>query len=223
MLGRISADADIYREKDFNDIALTAQIGPEFRSGSDRISLAGTATYRWFGMDPYSFSYGLTGNWRHPFSPTAQLRVDGTALREENQRNDLQSGERYVLSVGLDKAFDQKTGGGARVYGTRFAAGDPGFSNASGGVSLFAYREFGQTTAVANIGYSHLEADKRIFLYPERRKDDRFTASLSGTFRQLTFGRFAPLVRVQYDRNWSTVGIYDFTSLSGEVGITAAF
>ncbi|ANU07664.1 surface lipoprotein assembly modifier [Paraurantiacibacter namhicola] len=223
VLARISADADIYRQKDFNDIALTAQVGPELRSGSDRIALAATATYRWFGMEPYSFSYGLTGNFRHPLSPTSQLRVDATALREENERNTLQSGERYVLSIGLDKAFDQKTGGGLRLNGSRFVAGDPGFSLASGGISAFAYRELGRTTAVLNIGYSRLEADRRIFLYPQRRKDDRLTTSLSGTFRQLTFGRFAPLLRVRYDRNWSTVGIYDFSSLSGEVGVTAAF
>src|SRR5690606_33909262 len=102
-----------------------------------------------------------------------------------------------------DRAFSPSFGGGLALFGSRFAARDPGYATASGGLQGFLFREIGRTTAVLNFGYSHLEADKRLFIYPERRRDDRFSASLSGTFRALTVGTFAPLVRVRYERNFS--------------------
>ena len=68
-----------------------------------------------------------------------------------------------------------------------------------------------------------LESDARLFLYPERRKDDNLDLSLSGTFRALTLGSFAPLARVRYERNWSTVGIYDFDRFAVEFGVASAF
>jgi hypothetical protein len=72
-------------------------------------------------------------------------------------------------------------------------------------------------------GYSRLEADKRLFLYPKRRVDDRLTAGMSGTFRALKVGGFAPIVRLHYERNFSTLEIYDYRRLAADVGVTAAF
>jgi len=43
------------------------------------------------------------------------------------------------------------------------------------------------------------------------------------TMRKLTVAGFAPVFRVRYERNSSTVGIYDYKRLAGEVGITRAF
>ena len=223
ILLRASASGDIYRKSRFDDISASLQAGPQWRWGSDRFSLAAAGSWRWYGLDPYSTSYGVTGNWQHPLGKRSQLRLDGTVLKEDNQRNDLEDGELYTLAVGLDRAFSARFGGGLQVSGTRDVAADPGYSTASGGINTYLYREMGRTTAVLNLGYRRLEADKRLFLYPERRKDDNFSASLSGTFRALTFGTFAPLVRVAYQRNWSTIEIYDFDRFSAEVGIVAAF
>lgn len=223
ILLRASGSADIYRKSRFDDFSASLQAGPQWRWGSDRFSLAGAASWRWYGMDPYSTSYGVTGNWQHPLGKRTQLRMDGTVLLEDNHRNNLEDGERYTLAIGLDRAFSARFGGGFQLNGSRDAASDPGYSTASGGINTYLYREMGRTTAVLNLGYRRLEADKRLFLYPQRRKDDNFSASLSGTFRGLTFGTFAPLVRVAYQRNWSTVEIYDFDRISAEVGLVAAF
>ncbi|KPL67950.1 hypothetical protein SZ64_07350 [Erythrobacter sp. SG61-1L] len=223
ILLRASGSADLYRKSRFDDISASLQAGPQWRWGADRFSLAGAASWRWYGMDPYSTSYGVTGNWQHPLGKRTQLRMDGTVLLEDNHRNNLEDGERYTLAVGLDRAFSARFGGGFQINGSRDVASDPGYSTASGGVNTYLYREMGRTTTVLNLGYRRLEADKRLFLYPQRRKDDTFSASLSGTFRGLTFGTFAPLVRVAYQRNWSTVEIYDFDRISAEVGLVAAF
>jgi hypothetical protein len=39
----------------------------------------------------------------------------------------------------------------------------------------------------------------------------------------LRVGRFAPIVRLHYERNVSTVEIYDYRRLAADIGVTAAF
>jgi hypothetical protein len=109
------------------------------------------------------------------------------------------------------------------ISGVRQSLQDPGYSTASGAINALVYREIGQATLVGSLGYSHLEADKRLFLFPLRRVDDRHNMSISGTFRQFTYMGFAPLLRLSYERNHSTVGIYDYSRVASEIGITRAF
>ena len=223
LLASVSASGNFYRESDFDDYVISLQAGPQFTSGADRISLSGTTAWRWFGQSPYSFSYGVTGDYRHPTGKRSQLRVDASAIHTTDRLNSLRSTDRFSLAAGLDRAFSARFGGGLRVSGNRSVANDPGYSTAGGGVDVFLFRELGQTTVVATLGYDRLEADKRIFLYPERRVDDRFSTSVSGTFRSLRVLSFAPLVRVSYENNSSTVGIYDFDRIAAEFGVTSAF
>lgn len=220
---RGNAAGDLYRHSQFNDINTSVQIGPQWVWGRDRLSMAATVSWRWFGMDPYSISYGLTGNWQHPLGDRTQLRIDGSALLEDVRPNDMQDGERYMLAVGVDHAFSARAGGGFQLHGSRDHSSDPGYSTASGGIGTYFYREMGRTTAVANVSYRHLEGDARLLLYPRRRMDDNLNLSLSGTFRSLTLGTFAPVARVRYERNWSSVEIYDFDRIGVEFGVVAAF
>lgn len=223
LLLRGSGSANLYRTTEFDDLIFSLQAGPQWLSGHDRLSVAAAASWRWYGLDPYTFSWGASGNWQHPLGKATQLKIDGAALREINRRNALETGKRLTLAAGIDHAFSARFGGGVQVHGMRFAANDPGYSTASGGANAYLYRELGRTTAVVSLGYRHLEADKRLLLYPERRKDDDVTVSVSGTFRSLKLGTFAPTARIGYERNWSSVGIYDFHRVSAELGITAAF
>ena len=223
LLARVNASGNFYRESDFDDYVVSLQAGPQFTSGSDRLSLSGTTAWRWFGRSPYSFSYGVTGDYRHPTGKRSQLRLDAGVIHTTDRLNRLRTTDRYSLAAGVDRAFSARFGGGLRVSGYRAVANDPGYSTTGGGIEAFLFREAGQTTLVASAGYDRLEADKRLFLYPERRVDDRFSTSLTGTFRSLRVLSFAPLVRVSYENNSSTVGIYDFERIAAEFGVTAAF
>jgi hypothetical protein len=91
------------------------------------------------------------------------------------------------------------------------------------GASGYLFGEFGRTTAVLSISYSRLEADARLALYPQRRSDDLMTATGTLTLRRFRIGTFAPYVRLRLEKNASTVGIYDFSRIAGETGLTAAF
>lgn len=223
LLGQLSGQANFYREGAFNDIIVSPQIGPEIRSGRDKVQLLAGPAWRWYGGEPYTRSVTASGNWQHPLDTRSQLRVDSGYAHIDNLRNDLEDGNSYSLSVGLDHALSARLGIGMQFSGVRQTAVDPGYSTASGGVNGFLYRETGPTTFVLGLGYSHLEADKRLFLFPERRIDNRFTANLSGTFRMLRIGSWAPVTRVSYERNRSNNSLYDYSRIAVQFGIASAF
>ncbi|WP_159793473.1 surface lipoprotein assembly modifier [Croceibacterium salegens] len=218
-----SAAGRFYRESSFDDYVVSLQAGPQLRSGADQFTLSATGAWRWFGQSPYSVSYGVTGDYRHPTGKRSQLRLDGTAIQTDDRLNDLRSARRYSLGAGIDRAFTARAGGGVRVSGYREVANDPGYSTANGGIDLYAFCELGSTTLVARLDYDHLEADKRVFLYPKRRIDDRYSAELSGTFRALRVGSIAPLLRLRYEKSASIVGIYSYDRVSAEIGVASAF
>jgi len=222
LLVRVSGNADLYRQSQFNDIAGSLQAGPEIVSGKDRISFALQTTWRWFGQSLYSSAYGASADWRHPLGQKSQLNLEGSVQRVSYRPNPLQNGTSLAAAVGVDHAFSQRFGGGIQLQGQRMTAADPGYALASGGVSGYLYREFGPTTLALSLGYTRLEADERLFLYPQRRRDDRIATSLSATFRQVRIGPFAPLLRLRYERNKSTVEIYDFNRVAGEAGLSLA-
>ncbi len=223
LLVRLSGSATIYQASQFDDMAVSLQIGPEYSSGADRISLAAGPSWRWFGLELYSFSYGVSGNYRHPLGKRAQLTIDSVIAHTENRRNSLQNGEAFTLSLGIDRAFSSRFGGGVQFNSARETARDPGYATASGGISGYLYREIGKTTATATLSYNHLEADERLFLYLQRRRENRIGASIQGTLRSLRIGSFAPYAKLRFERNWSTIEIYDYRRLAAEFGLTAAF
>lgn len=223
LLVRASVSGDFYAANEFDDYSAVLQIGPTYTSGRDRLTFAGLAGYRWFGQEPFTVTYGANAIWEHPISNRARLTANGAITHREDRLDASRSADNFAVSLGVDRAVSDRFGLGARVFAQRDAAADPGFSTVVAGFNALAFREVKSTTAVLSVGYSRLEADRRLLLFPERRMDNRYSASLAGTFRALRVSRFAPIVRVSYERNQSSVGINDFSRFAGEVGVTAAF
>lgn len=223
ILARASAGGLFYREGQFNDLSTGLQVGPQFSLGADRLTLAAGPTWRWYGGDLYSRTWGGSASYQHNLGKRSQLRLDGGASTVSNQSNALQSGHDHSASVSIDRAFSARLGGGVQLTGYRSAARDPGYALASGGINLYAFREVGRTTLVGTLGYNHLEADARLFLYPRRRIDDRVSASAAATLRSFTKAGFAPLVRLRWEHNRSSIEIYEYRRLAAEFGVTRAF
>ncbi|MXO66077.1 surface lipoprotein assembly modifier [Altericroceibacterium endophyticum] len=234
LLLRASASGNFYRDSRFEDIGIAFQAGPQWQLGGrpqpgmrggrqGRLSLAPTLSHRWYGRSSYLLSYGLTGDWQRPLGTRSQLRMDAAALHEDNRQSRLRGGMRYTFGLGVDHALTPAMGGGLKFDAARMVARDPGYSNVTFGSGAYLFREIGRTTLAAAASWQHLEADERLFLFPEKRRDDRLSASLSGTFRALTFGTFAPLLRLRYERNFSTIELYDFRRFGADIGVVAAF
>jgi hypothetical protein len=135
----------------------------------------------------------------------------------------LQDGALLNADIGVERAFNARSGGGITLSATRQTARDPGYANVAAGATFVYWRELGHTTVFATFTARGLEADARLFLYPERRRDLLLGGSAGATFRGLKVQGFAPVVRVSYERNFSTVGIYDYRRVAATFGITRAF
>ncbi|MFM5918176.1 MAG: surface lipoprotein assembly modifier [Novosphingobium sp.] len=223
LLVSLSGQGSLYRQSQFNDVIVALQAGPERAVGAGRVNLNAAVSARWYGGSPFSRTYGGSTSWRHPWGKKAQIRLGGAAAYTDNLQNDLQDGMTYSLSADYDRAFSARFGGGVQLGGSRSAARDPGYATTSGNANFYLFREFGSITGVINLGYGHLETDRRLFLYPRRRIEDRYSAGLALTLRSFHLGQFAPLARIGFERNKSTIEIYDYTRFSGELGITASF
>jgi len=220
---RLSTGARLYREADFNDISASLQIGPQFASGADRITVSAGPNLRWFGRTLFSRGYGATVIWQHPVGKRSQLRLDGSVQHQDNLRNALQTAHSFSVGAALDHAFSATLGGGVNAFAVREVARDPGYSFVSSGLSAYAFREIGRITLVATLGYSHLAADARLFPYLRRRIDNRTSASIAATLRALRLGSLAPVVRLRWERNRSLVEVFDYRRVSTEFGIVSAF
>ena len=223
LLIRASGAADVYRDSTFSDLALAVSAGPELEFGRDRGTAEVGILSRWIGGVAYSSAATLTLTYLHPMDRQSQLRATAQGSSTTNMRNRLQSGLSYGLSLSYERALSARAGIAASVAIDRQDLRDPGYSTTMGRLSLSAYRDFGVVTGVASFEVAHLEADRRLFIFPDRRREDFYRGSLGATFRQLTLWGFAPLVRLSYERNKSSIEIYDYSRVRTELGVARAF
>jgi outer membrane protein len=223
MFGRLSGSADIYRDGGFNDFALAATLGPEIRSGADRLSLEAGGIWRWYGGQPYSRAATVSLNYFHPTGRKAQVRGTASLAKVDNRLNQLQDGHSYAASLSYERALSSRAGIGLTLSVDRQALRDAGYSTWTRQASLFGYRELGTVTAVVTLGLGRLRADERLLLFPEARSDHLYRAGLGATFRNFRIGSFAPFLRATYERNRSTIEIHDYRKLRTEFGISRAF
>ncbi len=223
LLPRASMLGSFYRQSAFNDLSASTLVGIEWRRGGDRWTPSIGATQRWYGGSIYARTGSATLDWLHPVGKQAQLVVHGGAAKTRHRRNDLQDGGLFDLSVAFERAVGAQSGFGASLSGYRQTARDPGYGTIAGGLTLSAWRDLGRTTLFVGAGVSRLEGDARLFLFPDRRREWLATSSAGATFRRLAVRGFAPLLRLTLERNRSSVGLYRYRRLAGEIGLTRAF
>jgi hypothetical protein len=213
----------VFRRSEFDDISSSAQLGVEWIKGKDRWQPAIGYTWRWYGKAPYARTRTASLSWQHPIGRKAQLTVDASTGKANYIKNNLQDSWLYSLGTSWDLALTPRSGIQLSTIGFRQAARDPGYSLASGGVGLLYWHDLGKVTVFGSLNTRRLEADARLFPFSDRRREWYLGTQAGATFRQLTVAGFAPVVRATYERNWSTVGIYDYRRLGLEVGINRAF
>lgn len=222
-LPRASARGVLYRESQFNDVSFSALAGVELRSGRDRLTSSVGRAWRWYGGDLYATTDLLAMNWIHPLGRRAQLTLGGTAGQADYKSNPLQSGELFDVSANGEYALSPRSGIGLGLGATRQNARDPGYATTAGSVTALGWWDIGQTTFFASSVLRRTEGDARLALFSDRRREWLVQLNAGATFRQLTVEGFAPVVRVGFERNASTVGLYDYKRVTTEIGITRAF
>ena len=223
LVPRVSGLGTFYRDSQFNDISASAQLGLEWRMKSDRFTPSAGLTRRWYGGDLYARTQSLSLDWLHPAGKRAQIDIDWGISKVRYIRNSFQGGTIYNASVSYERAFSARSGASLALSANRQTARDPGYATTSGGIGLVYWHDFGKFTVFGTANVNRLEADERLFLYPQRRKELYARGGLGAVFRHVQVAGFSPVLRVAYERNWSTVGIYDYRRIVTEAGVTRSF
>ena len=223
LLLRASGFADLYRAKEFNDIAVDLAAGPELELGPGRLNLELGLTQRWFGQKPFQRSARAGASLFLPLRRRALVRVNASAAVVDNQFNDLQDGKVYAGQVVLERALSTTTGIAGSFSLDRQSLHDAGYSTTGWRAALTAWREFGRMTLTMGAEMGRLRADERLILFPEKRSDRYSRFSVGATFRQLQLRGFAPVLRLSIERNRSTIEFYDYRRTRTELGFVRAF
>ena len=220
---RASFQGLFYRQGEFDDIVAAVETGVEFYRGRSRFQPLIGRSYRWYGGNSYAVTDVGSLNWLRTIGRKSQIDANFGVGRADYKLNDLQDGTIYDAGFAFEHAFGPESGGRVGVFAQRQNARDPGYATTSGGGNLVYWRDVGRGTLFGSVSLSHLQADGRLFLFPKRRVEWLGRLGAGATLRQATVHGFAPVVRVSYERNISTIGLYDYGRFGFELGITRAF
>lgn len=213
-----------YGNHDFDDIYIGGEVGPEFRLGGGRLRAAATGFHRWYGGKDLDTSVG--GRLHFDKIIGGKLGIDASlALRRDNyaRRRDLDA---WNVDAGLSasRALSASATGFAYASVRRTIAHDPGYSNWNARLGGGVLKEIGWgLRPQISIEVGRQWNDRQIALFGRSRRDWSLQASASIYKRDWNVMGFAPLVRVTYERNFSTIAIYDQKRLRTEIGFTRAF
>ena len=220
---RVAGLANLYGDDRFNDVSASGLIGIEWRGRRDRFNPSIGETRRWFGGEQYARTRTIAVDWVRAIDARSQLVVSASAGEARYDQNSLQDGQLLDASATYELAASAVSGVTLTASATRQTANDPGYATWAGGATVGAWRDTRWGTMFASTGVRRTVGDERLFLFPERREEWLVTARGGMTFRTLSVARLAPMVRINFERNESTVGIYDYRRLSMEIGFTRTF
>ena len=220
---RLSSRSNFYRDKSFRDVLGSAELGLEIHFGRNKVSPTIGRNLRWYGGEHYSTTDSASVNWQRTIGRTSLLEAEVSTGRADYKFNPLQDGWVHGLTLAYERSLSPTFGARVSLSGQRQTAKDAAYATRSGGGSLLAWKQFGAFNTFASVSAQRLKADERIFLYPDVRKEWWLSASVGATLRQITWKGFSPLVRVTYERNNSSLTLYDYDRLGATFGITRTF
>lgn len=223
VLVRLSGLGNLYKQKRFDDYAVDIGVGPELRLGRNQLNLEFGATQRWYAQKPYQRSVRFALSAARPVAHTSQVRVLGSVSSVNNQINDMEDGTDYSGRISFEHALSATTGLSLSLAAAREARREPAYATTNWRMELLGWQEIGRLTLTAAGQIGRLHADERFALLPERR-EERFTrVSLAATLRSFAVHGFAPVGRMIFERNKSTIAFYDYKRRRVELGFERAF
>ncbi|WP_185961386.1 surface lipoprotein assembly modifier [Telmatospirillum sp. J64-1] len=209
----------------FDDTTLSGFAGPAYSTPNAEVSLVAAGYRRWYGGTPYS----------HALGPRLEIGgVLGDRLRLDGRVEYLQVTHRnaewldgpamtalLAATYALDRGLFLRGFGGVR----REQAEEEPYRNTTlrGGVALYAELPWGINAQVEQeISTRRFDAPIMIF-GPERRKDTRWLSRLSVVLRHFEWQGFLPKLGVSYEKQDSTIALYEFDRTQLEFGVTREF
>lgn len=223
LIARATGSADLYRGGSTNDILASALLGAEWRGPRDQLGVTYGTGKRWYGGQAFADSYPLTGEWLHQMGLTTQLTINVSRSAIQYDRNRLQDGSLYDANISVEHALSARSGIAVGGGVTRQTALDPSYASWSFGPLVYAWREWGRSTVFVSAAGRHLVGDERNFLFTDKRREWYMSARTGVILRQWSIRGLSPTVRLGFERNVSTVSIYDYRRTFAEVGLSRTF
>ncbi|RZM34548.1 MAG: DUF560 domain-containing protein [Sphingomonas sp.] len=223
LVARANGSADLYRGGRTNDILASALIGAEWRGAQDQASAAYGYSKRWYGGTSFADTKSITGEWLHQMGRVTQLTANVTRGVIRYRRNRLQDGTLYDGNLTVERALSARSGIAIGGGSTRQNAVDASYASWAYGPLAYGWRDWGQTTVFASGTVRRLVGDERNFLFTDKRKEWFASGRVGVIARRFAVRGFAPTVRVGYERNRSTISIYDYRRVFAEAGLSRTF
>lgn len=213
MIVRANGSARIYPRKNTqaDDVTVELRTGVETGRGSSRITPELTWLRRWYAGDGYATALGaglrldqqLAGAWFA--SAIADVR------RVTHDRNLTLDG--WAGSLRVEASHPLSADALLVVGGTasRVTARDPGYAHWLGELDLALHKDFrgGWSTGLRVTG-GRLVGDEAMLSFGKVRQDWRTRGSVSIANRRLHLAGLMPRLRLQHDRTFSSIPLYDY-------------
>ena len=224
LLPRVSGAGRLFRAGQFNDISADVRLGVERSEiAGGRLTLSIGHDRRGFGGREFTRSLVGGIDWLRPVSKRAQVGISLAVADQRFPTSRGQDGQLWQTSASYEFALSSRAGGSLTLSGARQAAADPGFSSWSGGPAALVWLDAGRSTLFASLSARRLEADGPFFLFAQPRREWLVRGVAGVTLRRLTVAGFAPVVRLVVEHNQSSVGLFAYSRLAGDIGLTRAF
>ena len=223
LLSRINARADLYDKSRFNDLQLSADVGPRFSLGKLALRPSAIVERRWFGGDLYATGIGADIALLAPLSSRAQAEFRASRVKQDIRPNRGQDGWRTSFEVALTHVLGQRTTAQLALRHGRVDARFKPESVRLWAASLVLAHQAEAVTVFGEAGIARTRGREPMFLFGERRRDTRIDLSGGAIFTKAKLGGFLPLVRLSHTDSRADIVLWDYRRTRLDVGVTRSF
>ena len=212
-----------YSNRPFDDLSLTAEIGPRYENNGFTLSVLASASRRVFGGQGFNYTTGGRVVVEKGINKRTALRVSVGGASVRYDRDTLRNGAQYFFGATLQRALTSRSLARGTLTVTREETADPGLQNTTIQLRTAYRRELPWAiTAEAgpNVYYRAFDNTDGDFV---PREDWSYGASVFITKRDWRFYGFAPVLSYEYIHNSSNIDRFNFDRHRANIGVTRTF
>ena len=213
-----------YSGSEFDDVYIGGEAGPEIRIAGGRLRTTATAFQRWYGGKTLSTSFGGKLDFDNVVEGKLGIETALAARRDDYARRDDIDAWNLEATAQANRAINASTLGFVYAVVQRNIAHDPGYSywSARLGWGLLKEIRWGLRPQISFEIGRQLN-DFQLPLFNRARRDWSVQLAASIYKRDWNVAGFAPSIKLSYNRNFSTIPLYDQRRTRLEFGVTKAF
>jgi len=221
--GRVGGAFTDYSNRPFDDLSLTAEVGPRYEKEGFTLSVLANASRRVFGGRGFNYTAGGRVVLQKGLNRRTAFQTSLGAARVTYDRDVQRNGAQYFFGTTLQRTLTARSLARATVTVTREQTATPSLRNTTFQVRTAYRRElpWGITAeAGPNFYYRPFDDTDPDF---DPRSDWSYGASVFITKRDWRLYGFAPVFSYEYIRNNSTIDRFNFDRHRANIGITRTF